>query len=280
MAGKRRIIALFGLAFGLGGCAAATTGASAGTGPDTAPQVVGEPYTETIPGTTTGLEMVPISSGRVELETPDGPREVEVGPFYMSRTEIPWEIFDVWVFVLDEGAQVASGKDDDAASRPSRPYVLPGRNWGTDGRPALAMTFHAANVFAEWLSDHTGHTYRLPTQAEWVYACRAGGDAPQDLDAVAWYFQNSNDQTHPGGTKEENAFGLADMLGNVGEWVVGVDGEPVLMGGSFIDSANQLGCDVGKTQTPDWNMTDPQLPKSPWWLSDAPFVGLRLVREP
>lgn len=258
-----------------GGCApGAAQGGAVGT-----QQWSGEPYTQNVPATTVGIEMVPVPAGTVEVDTPDGTTEVAVGPFYMSRLEIPWDVFDVWVLALDEGSQVATGKGEEAVSRPSRPYVLPGRNWGHAGMPALAMTPHAATVFAAWLSEATGHTYRLPTRAEWIHACRAGG-SPGDLDAVAWYFQNSNDRTHPGGQKDANAFGISDMLGNVGEWVTVEGGEPLLMGGSFADPAGRVACDAGQAQTPAWNASDPQLPKSEWWLVDAPFAGIRLVREP
>lgn len=284
MMGMSRIATALVLALTSIGCASSGAGAQgdAGAPPpdDASSQWTGQPYTESVPGTTVGLEMVPIPGGTVELETPQGTQRVEVGPFYMSRVEVPWDVFDVWVFALDEGTQVATGKGEEAVSRPSRPYVLPGRNWGHDGMPALAMTHHAATVFANWLSEKTGHTYRLPTQAEWIYACQANQETPADLNAVAWYFENSDDRTHPGGSKEANGFGLVDMLGNVGEWVIGADGEPILMGGSYDDTADQVRCDAGKKQTPAWNATDPQLPKSEWWLADAPFVGLRLVREP
>lgn len=282
---KSGILAVLVMSLGSIGCAASGGAATAGDASAPPPEEAstewnGEPYTESVPGTTVGLEMVPIPAGTVELETAEGTREVAVGPFYMSRVEVPWDVFDVWVFALDEGTQVATGKGEEAVSRPSRPYVLPGRNFGHDGMPALAMTHHAATVFADWLSEETSHTYRVPTQAEWVYACLANQAPPENLDAVAWYFQNSDDRTHSGGSKEPNAFGLADMPGNVGEWALGSDGEPILMGGSFEDPASKVGCEVGQKQTPAWNATDPQLPKSEWWLADAPFVGLRLVREP
>ena len=273
-------LAFSGCASG-GGAAGPAGGAASGPTSDvTTAGWTGEDFVQEIPGTTVGLEMVPIPAGSVSLETPEGTREVEVGPFWMSRIEVPWDIFDVWVLALDEGTQVATGKGEEATSRPSRPYVLPGRNWGHNGMPALAMSYHAATVFAAWLSEATGRTYRVPTQAEWSYACRANQAAPADLATVAWFFQNSNDRTHPGGTREANPFGLSDMLGNVGEWVTGADGEPLLMGGSFTDPAGQVSCTAGKKQTPAWNATDPQLPKSEWWLPDAPFVGLRLVRVP
>lgn len=263
------------------GCATATAGSAAAQGgQDSGAAWAGEAYTETVAGTAVRLDMVPIPAGRVRLGDSAGGGEVAVGPFWMSRIEVPWEVFDVWVFALDEGTQVATGKGEDAVSRPSRPYVLPGRNFGHDGLPALAMTYHSATVFATWLSDKTGHRYRLPTEAEWEYACRANAAAPGDLATHAWYSANSDDRTHPGATRELNGFGLADMIGNVGEWAQGNDGEPILKGGSFADPDTRIGCDAGAKQTPAWNATDPQLPKSEWWLPDAPFVGLRLVREP
>src|SRR5690606_13695970 len=157
---------------------------------------------------------------------------------------------------LDEGAQVATGKGEDAISRPSRPYVRPGMNFGHHGMPALGMSYTSAAVFAGWLAEVTGHKYRLPTEAEWVYACRANQPEPTSLDEHAWYWDNSNDKTHPGAQKALNAFGLADMLGNAGEWARRTEEEGILKGGSFTDSADEVGCDEGKSRTPAWNVSD------------------------
>jgi formylglycine-generating enzyme required for sulfatase activity len=283
MAGIRSVTALVALAWGVVGCAAGTVpgaGDSAAPPPDDRPSGWnGEAFTQQIPGTTVGLDMVPIPAGRMELDGADG-TQVEVGPFWMSRIEVPWDVFDVWVFALDQGIQVATGKGEEAVSRPSRPYVRPGGNFGHQGMPALGMTFASATVFAAWMSEVTGHNYRLPTEAEWIYACRANDGEPDDLGTRAWYWENSNDRTHPGAQKTPNAFGLADMLGNAGEWASRTSEDGVLMGGSFTDAAEAVSCEARKQQTPAWNATDPQLPKSIWWLTDAPFVGLRLVREP
>lgn len=239
-----------------------------------------EAYTETIQGTTVTFEMVPVPAGRVRLASSGG--EVAVGPFWIARTELLWDAYDVWVFGMDQGGQVATGKGEDAVSRPSKPYLLPGQSFGHAGRPALAMSFHGAEQFARWLSEKTGKKYRLPTEAEWEHACRAGAAEPTGaaLAEAAWLWDNAEEKTHAPGTRKPNAFGVADMLGNVAEWVPGADGEPVIKGGSFDDEAKDVTCGSRRKQTPAWNMTDPQLPKSRWWLPDAPFVGFRLVREP
>lgn len=242
---------------------------------------VAEAYTETIPGTSVSFEMVPVPAGRGAARGVPGTPEVAVGPFWMGRIEIPWEVYDVYVFGLDEGGQIGTGKNEDAVSRPSKPYLLPGENFGHEGRPALAMTYHAAQQFAAWLSKKTGKKYRLPTEAEWEYACRANQPEPgRSIEEFAWFDDNSEDRTHGGGTLKPNAFGLADMLGNVGEWVTGADGEPVSKGGSYRSDDEEVTCAARLKQAPSWNLTDPQLPKSRWWLSDASFVGFRLIREP
>lgn len=207
-------------------------------------------------------------------------------PLYISKTEITWDLYDVFVYKLDEeGAAAPSGTD--AVSRPSRPYIPPDRGYGHAGYPALSMTTHGATEFCAWLSKKTGRTYRLPTEAEWEHACRAGsttayscGDSPSCLADYAWTADNAEGKTHPVGIKKANAWGLHDMHGNVAEWVTTHDGKAVVCGGSFMDGPADCRADSRKLPSEDWNASDPQIPKSQWWLADAPFVGFRIVCEP
>lgn len=232
-------------------------------------------YTESIEGTLVTIEMMPVPGGIVQMELPGGARTVRVAPFWISRTEIPWDVYDVFVFGLDRGLA-----GTDAIARPSKPYVLPGEQFGHQGHPAIGTTFLAADRFAAWLSARTGRRYRLPTEAEWERACRAGLEArPPSTAPAAWTRATSEQRTRAVGTSAPDGLGLFDMLGNVAEWVVADDGDAVAKGGAFTDAPDAVHCAARRRQTPAWNASDPQLPKSRWWLPDAPFVGFRLVRE-
>ncbi|MBW3622722.1 MAG: formylglycine-generating enzyme family protein [Armatimonadetes bacterium] len=251
-----------------------------------------KPYTESISGTLVKFDMTPLPAGEITLASNPNdpkkapPRTVKIKPFWMGKTELTWDAYDVWYLFLDEpGNQgpIPTGKGE-GISRPTRPYGAPDRGFGHAGYPAISMTYLAAEEYAKWLSKKTGKKYRLPTEAEWEYACRAGTNSlgptdPAALQKVAWVYENADFKTHPVGQKPANAWGLHDMLGNSGEWATGLDGKPVLMGGSFNDDADKVHCSARAYQTPDWNVTDPQTPKGKWWLPDAPFAGFRLVRE-
>ncbi|KOR28712.1 hypothetical protein TI04_10365, partial [Achromatium sp. WMS2] len=99
------------------------------------------------------------------------------------------------------------------------------RGWGRGNRPVINVTWDDAVAYTKWLSQQTGKDYRLPTEAQWEYAARAGstsryffGDDANRLGDYAWYYYNSNSKTHPVGQKQPNAWGLYDVHGNVWEW--------------------------------------------------------------
>jgi formylglycine-generating enzyme required for sulfatase activity len=144
------------------------------------------------------------------------------------------------------------------------------------------MTYHAAEAYCAWLSAKTGRRYRLPTDAEWTLAVQAGLGAdtaltPERKDALAWHAGNAGNKSHPVGSKQPDGLGVRDLLGNAAEWVTGADGRPLVRGGSWADEPARVGPSARARQTPAWNETDPQFPKSRWWLTDAPFVGFRIV---
>jgi formylglycine-generating enzyme required for sulfatase activity len=153
---------------------------------------------------------------------------------------------------------------------------------GHQGFAAQSMTYASAAKFCEWLSKKTGKKYRLPTETEWAWAARAGGkdpEKPANLQAIAWYWDNADDKTQPVATKNPNALGIHDMLGNVWEWTTATGGGGVVRGGSYRDKATNVHVGARAVYSPSWQTTDPQNPKSKWWLSDAPFIGFRVVCE-
>jgi formylglycine-generating enzyme required for sulfatase activity len=224
-------------------------------------------YTESIPGTLVTFEMIPVSGA--------GPK-----PLWIGKTELTWDAFDVWAFQLDLSEKdKAAGVD--AKSRPSKPYGAPDRGFGHRGYPAIGMTSTAAQAYCDWLSKKTGKKYRLPTVQEWQLACRAAEAKPDaELKRVAWFWDNADGKTHPVGKLQSNPIGLHDMLGNVAEWAMTANGDSVVCGGSYNDDPDDVRPNATKPMSKSWQATDPQSPKSRWWLSDAPFVGMRLVCEP
>ena len=190
------------------------------------------------PGTNITFEMVPVPGGSFTMGSPakekgrkkdEGPqREVTVRPFYMGKYEVTWDAYHVF---LDIGVKaVLKGSDDtgpDALTFPTPPYADETFGYGRGKSPNIAVTWHAAMELARWFSAKTGKTYRLPTEAEWEYACRAGtstaysfGDAPAKLGQFAWFKGNAGKKPQVVGGKAANPFGLFDMHGNLAEWVV------------------------------------------------------------
>jgi formylglycine-generating enzyme required for sulfatase activity len=280
-------------------------------------------YTETIPGSSVLFDMLPIPAGRFLMGSPanetgrkedEGPQHpVEIRPFWMGKYEVTWDEYDLYWKTRpgskdDKEPEVAT--DADAVTRPTPPYADETFDKGREGQPVLGITHHAAMQYCRWLSLKTGKNYRLPTEAEWEYACRAGtttayywGDDPKKIDEYAWYDGNSDEKTHKVGTKKPNAWGLYDMVGNVSEWCVDAYDkefykafplnkptlEPVLLstgtrfrdvarGGSWTDEAPLCRSAARVGSDKSWIKLDPQRPQSIWWLTSAEFVGFRIVR--
>lgn len=242
------------------------------------------PVRDSIPGTLVAFEMIPVPGGTVTIQTDSGAVDVEVAPFLIGKTEVTWNEYDIFAYRLDLPPERRTAYED-ATSRPSRPYSPPDYGFGHDGYAAICITYRAAQGYAAWLSEKTGNTYRLPTEAEWQWASQSATEAgpplsPEALAEIAWFAGNAGDKTQAVGTKAPNGLGLYDTLGNVAEWIVGHDGKPVTAGGSFQDGVDAVQVHGRARQARSWNQTDPQIPKSKWWLSDGYFVGFRLVREP
>ncbi len=254
------------------------TGAGAASAQDAAaPAAEPEVYLETVPATTVPLKMVKI----------EGDEALGIKPFWIAQTETTWDHYDPFVYRLD---LPGGDPNAEAESRPSKPYVPPDRGFGHAGYPSMGQTVHAAEMYCKWLSEKTGHTYRLPTEKEWMWACLAGdlddedgfgiGDADSPKGS-AWYADNADWTTHPVAKRAANPWGLFDMHGNIAEWVTvkGADGSEshVAKGGSFLDEREQLRASEQLKQDGTWNSSDPQIPKSRWWLADASWVGFRVV---
>jgi formylglycine-generating enzyme required for sulfatase activity len=284
-----------------------------------------KPYTDVISGTEVKFQMDPIPAGKFMMGSPDsepghkadeGPQhEVEIEPLWMGKFAITWDEFEVFMFTLDLerrkiAAQPPSENDKlaDALARPTKPYTDMSFGMGKNGYPAISMTHYAARMYCRWLSAKTGRYYRLPTEAEWEYACRAGtttaywfGDDPAKLGEYAWDFDNSNDSYKKIGLKKPNPWGLYDMHGNVAQWVLDqyiadyyaqfkgkTALEPMAItsamyphpvrGGSWQDDAVDLRSAARRPSKKDWKGSDPQLPQSVWYLTDAEFVGFRICR--
>ncbi|MDZ7639783.1 MAG: SUMF1/EgtB/PvdO family nonheme iron enzyme [Bryobacterales bacterium] len=283
----------------------------------TASESAMQAYTEAIPATDVALDFVPIPGGTFSMGAPGAEKgrsadeepahRVQVDPFWMSKFETTWDAYRLFMIAQQASEEQNSDAMVDAVSRPTAPYVEMSFGMGLNGYPAISMTQHAANKFAQWLSLKTGHFYRLPTEAEWEYACRAGastayafGDDPAQLGDYAWFGGNSEGKYQKVGTKKPNAWGLYDMHGNVVEWTLdqydeifygkggelalnpwnkAVDPYPhVARGGGWADDPARLRCGARLASSPEWKFQDPQLPKSIWYHTDAQWLGFRLVR--
>jgi formylglycine-generating enzyme required for sulfatase activity len=283
-------------------------------------------YTEKISGTDAAFDLVPIPGGEFLMGSPaseegrnedEGPQhKVKVEPFWMGRTEMTWDVYDIWSFSLDVQRRKIEGlkptdldKFADAVTRPTKPYTDMTFGMGQVGYPAICMTQHAAKKFCEWLSAKTGHYYRLPTEAEWEYACRAGtttaysfGNDASKIDEYAWHYGNSHEKYAKVGKKKPNPWGLYDIHGNVSEWcldkyeedfykkfapgmtvenplcIPSLEYPRVARGGSWDDDPPMLRSAARIQSSLDWKQQDPQIPQSVWYMTDALQCGFRVIR--
>jgi formylglycine-generating enzyme required for sulfatase activity/nitrate/TMAO reductase-like tetraheme cytochrome c subunit len=215
-------------------------------------------FAEKIPGSTISFNMVAIPGGKFRMGSPDtepyrrpdeGPvKEVEISPFYMAEVEVTWNEF--LVFYSQTGGEGRTtdvksnprAKEVDAISGPTPPYGQPDQNWGLGTRPAITMRYATAETYCKWLSKVTGKKYRLPTEAEWEYASRAGTQMPYffegdpikyskdrfmnkifgvdttNISRYVIYSGNSMAKTQQPDAVKPNPFGLKNMLGNVAEF--------------------------------------------------------------
>ena len=220
------------------------------------------PWSQPVAGTALSIDMVPVPESDPTL--------------WVSRDEVSWDLYDALVYRLD--TPEPSSEEKDGVTRPTKPYLMADRGWGHAGYPALSVSRRGAEAFCLWLTDKTGKQWRLPTVQEWTSLCEASGITSDTIDDHAWHAGNAQKKTHAIGSRKIDANGLNDLHGNVAEWCRAGDDNWVLMGGCYKDAAGSP-CSMQKIPVPEWNDTDPQIPKSIWWLSDAPFAGFRVVCE-
>ncbi len=296
-------------------------------------------YTETVPlAENASIELLPIPAGTFKIGSPESEpnhqadeapqRSVTIEPFWMAKLETTWNLYRPFMEngaarnkdgTLNRDSDISTSeppeiKDGetliDTVTQPTPPYVPMHFSMGNgySGEfPAVGVTYHAANKFCEWLSAQTGKFYRLPTEAEWEYACRAGtttaysfGDDPAKLGDYAWFAENSEYQYQKVGTKMPNPWGLHDMHGNVAELTLDQyatntyekrkDGAinpqllattrypTVIRGGHWDADAKMLRSAARDKTDANLKMQDPQIPKSIWYFTDAPWLGFRIVR--
>jgi formylglycine-generating enzyme required for sulfatase activity len=275
------------------------------------------PYVQSVAGSDAHIEMQAIKGGEYLMgDNNQGSNEkpqhlVIISDFYMSTYEITWDQYELFlerqidhVEPTQKDSQIFIEVDAVASATP--PYVDMSHGMGKEGFPVVNVTQYAALTFCKWLSAKTGKFYRLPTEAEWEYACRAGsstqysfGDSEEELEEYGWYAKNSNKKYHKIGKKKPNAFGLYDMHGNVAEWTMdqytpegyNSSSDPlknpwtrpstlyprVVRGGSWIDTAVHLRSSSREASSSEWKRIDPQIPKSLWWHTNAPMVGFRII---
>lgn len=237
-------------------------------------------FVEKLPNSTIEFKMVAVPGGKVKV----GEKTVDVKPFHIGATEVTWDVFDQFLLSGEPSKPYDTTQyAPETIARPSRSYILPDLGWGHRGYPVINVSSTNVDMFLRWLRSVTKKKYRLPTEAEWQFAAQGGPDfKPLTKEEAAkreWFADNSDSTTKPVGKKAPNALGLYDILGNVGEWAIDMNGKPVLCGGDIATAFDKLSPSDRRYHSPDWQVSDPQLPKSRWWLADGWFVGFRVACE-
>ena len=272
--------------------------------------------------------MLPIPTGKFLIGSPitekdrqpdEGPQfEVHVDAFWMGKTVVTWPEYEAFYnssfrLMKTARAEIPNDRWADAVTYPTPMYNVSlgpalDRMGRGKGFPVVSMSQYAARQYTKWLSKKTGRFYRLPTEAEWEYACRAGsttaynfGDDPADLKKHAWFVDNSNLKDgdpayHKVGQLPANAWGLFDMHGNVGQWCIdqydpkwyanfkdkSVNAKDiinwpktrypiVIRGGGYESEADECRSASRLHSTRDFNNKDGQLPRAA--LGIQRFVG-------
>ncbi|MDX1930862.1 MAG: SUMF1/EgtB/PvdO family nonheme iron enzyme [Pirellulaceae bacterium] len=272
------------------------------------------PYTQVIPGCDAAFEMVPIPAGEIELKIVGSNKRVTVAvePLWVGKYEVTWAEYQQYMDECKNFRKIAKPNLLADATFVTAPTALYSPNEvyefsPTKEHPACAMTQFAARQYTKWLSLQLKERYRLPTAAEWMYACSAG-DLLQTINAkeLAKFAVCESDQAGANtvGTRKANAWGLHDMLGNMSEWVIDGQGDGSkirspgkqsvfdaiewtstryghrALGGNWRSRFDECSVHAKEVCSIDWWELDPMLPISPWWMAGGPWVtiGFRIVR--
>jgi formylglycine-generating enzyme required for sulfatase activity len=267
-------------------------------------------YEQTIPGTSIKFKLAAVQGGKFKMGSPtteknreadETQKDVEVSSFWMGTHEVTFAEWDAYF----KDNSLPQSKNIDGVTRATPQYIDLTWGMGRDGNhPTNSMSQLAAIMYCKWLYSKTGVFFRLPTEAEWEFACKGGntnkplGTDPASLREYGYFKDNSAAKFHHVGEKKPNAIGLFDMLGNLSEWTLdqydasGYAKLPpkdplaapaskyprVTRGGSYLDDAKELRCSNRIPSHANWNQRDPQIPKSKWWMTDGMGVGFRVVR--
>jgi formylglycine-generating enzyme required for sulfatase activity len=290
-------------------------------------------FVQKLEGTDVSFKMVPIPAGSSTMGSPatEANRNADEGPqhpvtleaFFMEEHEVTWGEFNLFLLNYNRLSMrrpvgIPTDKLADAVTFPTPMYdidfgpQLQRMGGRSRNMPAVLMSQFAARQYTKWVSKKTGRFYRLPSEAEWEYAARAGtktayffGDDPAPLGEYAWFKANSNEPDGKSGyhavmTKKPNPWGLYDMYGNATEWCVdlyeadayancfnavvsvnwaGKTNTPyprVLRGGSYDSDPSQCRSASRLASSSRMNQ-DPAIPPSPHWMSEGRFIGFRVV---